>query len=403
MELFQSRAYFPAMLLCLFTPGPLIVLLQQQYDQYFDEQISTRVAYFIRVIAFQVLLGLVVVAWVLVPQEPGTVLLMGVLLGVISNVILSSSLQMVAASDPKHIATAKLGMQSGGVLPVILFKSTGFLPTSPLPFFQHLVVTVGYISVGVSIILFLLHTRSDLFEKAYARLSYDQTKSPTEAEMLDRQTSESAAVAITESTPLNEAGASVLLSETGLLHPATDKVDNVFGCTEDGVPSWVWTWIACNGCMSGMAMCLASLAGFYGNTSEAQMLLLLKLGMDFVGRLASMTIPFLPGFKDGPWHKVMGSLAVLIVSLATVGFVKFFSYEVHIFPACFFASWCLVFGTCIFANSLVDVTTGCYVEARDRKTVARTNQFAIVGGQFFGLIIAEGVSKFLEQPHTATF
>merc|ERR1719271_1591898 len=130
MEKFHSRSFFITMLLCLVAPQPVMSLLQQSFDAFFDEQFSTKVTYAFRVITMQLILAGTVLVWILAPVQQWIVLCIGCSLGIVCAAIVSSSLQMVAAIGPTHIVNTKLGFQIGGCLPILVFFIAGFEPHS---------------------------------------------------------------------------------------------------------------------------------------------------------------------------------------------------------------------------------------------------------------------------------
>jgi len=299
----------------------------------------------------------------------------GCALGTVGSAIVSSSLQMVAVMGPKHIVSAKFGLQVGGILPIAAFTFTNFQPTSDRSQLQTALTPIICICVLVASILTYFHYSSDLFTKAYERLAYD----------LD-----------TLEADLSEAG-DRLLDDDGnsMQRQLTDSQPLDPEIAKHGVPTWVAYWQMSHGLLMCIAMYLASLAGYFGDPRMAQTLSLLKLGMDLVGRVLAAAIPYVPGFVRGPWHKVMGTNVLLGVGLGSVCLAKLVG--VAVLPMLFTISWCSVFVISIFASSHTDVTSGSYAAVRDRKAIARTNQFVLVAGLLLGLIMSKATTAFLEK------
>merc|ERR1719440_244961 len=147
MEKFHSRSFFITMLLCLVAPQPVMSLLQQSFDAFFDEQFSTKVTYAFRVITMQLILAGTLLVWILAPVQQWIVLCIGCSLGFVCAAIVSSSLQMVAAIGPTHIVNTKLGLQIGGCLPILVFFIADFKPHSSRADFQRVVASAVFICV----------------------------------------------------------------------------------------------------------------------------------------------------------------------------------------------------------------------------------------------------------------
>jgi hypothetical protein len=366
IERFGSRSFYITMLLCAAIPMPIVSFLQRRCDAWFDIKFSTEVMYSFRVFAMQLGLAGVVLVWMYSANVTWVVLSVGAVLGFISNAIVSSSLQMVASIDPEHIISAKMGLQVGGLVPIGVFTWHGFEPSSSDAAFRMVLMwEVGICLVAACILAYWQRT-TDIFSKAYKRLAYDlsdygETDSLNAGESLERQT-----------------------SLTRALDPEAAK---------DGIPFWVIYWQACIFLLMAASSYLASLAGFFGSTDTAQMLSLLKLGMDLCGRFLALAIPSLPGFTEGPFHRVMAGCFVFEVGLVGLCLLKLFKSAAP--EGVFLTSWCLAFALAVWSGSLLDVTSGAYVEVRDRKAVARTNQQVVTGGQVAGLLISQATSSLL--------
>jgi len=377
IHLYNDRSFFITMLFCFNGPATIASLLQQEFDGYFDGVFSAKVTYPFRVICMQLVLGCIVLAWILGKHcfHSWFVLTIGVLLGFVSFSIFSSSLQVVAAAEPTYIILTKIGMHCGGVLTIIVLTCSGFNPSSSKEEFQWVVSLVVVVTVLAACTLAYFNLTSDVFTKAYERLermdsSYDLTT-----------TGEGTG----EDEPLVADPFVRQITLTIGLHPEASM---------RGVPSWVRHWQAFSCLLTGSGYCLFCLAGYFGDSDLAQMLALLKMLMEFVGRILSCFVPFAACFADGPWHKVMAANVITGLCLFGVCLAKLFGTALGDGP--FLMSWCCVHGISRFNQSLGDVTTGSYVNVRDRKSVARTNQLVSVSSALVGLLAGKAISKIHE-------
>lgn len=299
---------------------------------------------------------------------------------------------MTSAISPQYMTTAKMGLQIGGILPILVFTGIGFSPSSPIVHFQHtllFVVVICMLSTGV---LSYFHFTTGLFTKAYDRLAYDlpssranlQTVSETSSLVeLYGETKETSATYLSEDLSWDRQ-----LTATEPLDPASAQ-------NEKGVPFWVFYWQCCHALVMFLAAYMSSLAGFFGDSALTQELSLLKLGMDLVGRTLATGIPQLPCFADGPWHKTLITNIVVEVMLCSVCFARLLGAPVS--AGVFKLSWCGIFIISIFTNSLIDVTASAYSQVRERKQIARTNQMVLCSGVIAGLLISEAASGHMER------
>lgn len=370
IKAFGNKAFFVSMLLCVMAPKPFMSVLQQIFDAYFDERLSTAVTYAFRVISMQLILAAIILTWMLAASSQSLVLLIGFLIGMLGSAQVSSSLQLVAAMAPENILNAKIGMQIGGLIPVIVMAATQFTPASSVSLFRAELATLVVLCITAASILFAFHFRSDIFTKAYKRLSYDLTSSLA-------STSESDEL-------LSGEGIERQITATRSLSPEGTE----------GVPSWVWPWQVCVFLMMAFSMYLLSLAGFFQSPLMAQSLSLLRLVMEFVGRVGGMSVPYFPSFEQGPWHKVMVASFILTLCFGSIVLVEMFTDCCS--KGVLFLCWGCVFAVSIFANSLCDLTTGAYSEVKDRKQIARTSAAVVWGGYLFGLICSFATSSLIE-------
>lgn len=387
IETFKSRSFFISMLLCLMVPQPVVSLLQQRFDSFYDSKFSTVVTYTFRVIAMQLILASMIIVWMFTPNMKSVVLVIGLGLGSICGALASSSMQMVAALESRDIIFAKLGLQFGGLLPIVAFSCAGFRPTASRSEFQTVVASSVVICVLVAGILGYLHHAMGIFDKAYERLAYDLEDDVDAAENKCLLGGDRSGCSASSSGSMGR-------QQTPTLPLSSQPARQC-----EGVSSWIAQWQVCHALLMGMAMYVTALAGYFGDPTMAQHLSLLKLGMDLVGRILSVGIPYIPCFAHGPWHKVMATITLVGLCLGGVCTARLLGKAIG--DVAFLVSWCGVFVLSIFVGSLLDVTSGCYSEVRDRKAVARTNQLALVSGLVLGLISCEATSSFLIPPVVA--
>lgn len=318
IQQFRDPSFFVTMLLCFGVTAPIVSLLQQRFDGHFDEAFSTRVTFSFRVISMQLILGTLVVMWMFCTTKM-SVLLIGCLLGFCVWTIMSSSLQMIAATEPTHIIYAHLGLQMGGLLPIIIFPLSGFNPSSSFQEFQWNVSTVVFVSVLAACLLGHFDRTSQIFAKAYERLSYDQT--PRGKNVGEEQG---------------------LLAENSELGASLDPE-----AAKHGVPSWVPYWQVCGGLSMAINCALVSLAGYFGDASMAQSLALLKMLMEFIGRLGVWAVPFLDAFTKGPWHNIMAGGMIAVVCLFALCLTHLSG--VHLGHELFLVFWCSLFALSVFS------------------------------------------------------
>jgi len=369
IEKFNDKSFYAYMLLCHSGCYPLVSLLQRHFDETFDARFSTRVTYGFRVIGTQLLNVASVIFWMHALESQFTILALGVWLGVLHGTILSSGFQMVSAMEPSFMIYARLGIHFAALLCTFVIVLFGFDSTSPQTELQHVLLTVAGFCALVVGVLGYLHVATDVFTKAYSRLAYDL---PAEQNL--HQHGQDIPRQITETTPLNASEA------------------------KGGVPSWVNYWQFGNGLSMAIEYYLASLVGFFGSSSKAQSLTLIRMCMHLFGRVGAFPVPYMSGFKTGPWHKVMATTVFLVVGLGGLCLVK--AFEPFLWEPLFLTSWCSIPVIRTFTSSLVDVTTGSYVEVRDRKSVARMSEMICFIAVLIGLVLGQFTGLLLNHAHT---
>jgi len=353
---FESRAFFIAMALCAYLPGPLIVLLQEFLDSNLDKQYSLSVTYCFRVVLLQFVLAIATLIWLLAPQSPLSVLAAGVIIGTLAQGIFSSASQMVAAMDSGATSYCMLGVLIGGALPVAAFYVVGFGPSSSLVLFRLVLLLIPFVCVATGLVLAYLHFYTDLFQQAYERLGYDLGL-----------------------------GGSAGLPMT----PQRKDTDPLLLTPDDKVPTWVWLWCAYTGVTTAMTVSVMCLVAFIGKPAMMQWLSLMKLSMDLVGGIASLPLSRIAYFETGPWHKSLATVAVarlyLFLSLMYVllGIYSPYKnwYKVLI-------TWTLFHFLHALSSPHIGVTVGSFVLIQDRKRVLRMNTLCRYGGAVTGVLAA---------------
>eukprot|EP00747_Dinoflagellata_sp_TGD_P071143 gnl/TRDRNA2_/TRDRNA2_156901_c0_seq2.p1 gnl/TRDRNA2_/TRDRNA2_156901_c0~~gnl/TRDRNA2_/TRDRNA2_156901_c0_seq2.p1 ORF type:complete len:478 (+),score=45.16 gnl/TRDRNA2_/TRDRNA2_156901_c0_seq2:108-1541(+) len=371
-ENFHGGAFYSAMQACVTIPFLVILFLQHTFDAMFDEMFSTVLTYLFRCFAMQLVLACVILVYILVPQSPLVVLNFGVLIGSCSAVLTSSSTQMVAQMGPGKLVWLTIGSQVGAAVPALVFPLAHFEVSSPLSKFRLVVSTAIVVCICSCSFLVYLHARHSIFHHAFRRLSYDL---PSAQRSLEE--SEHSEIRIERQlTPTQP--------------PAPTPAD--------GVPTWVWYWCAFRVPEKTMSFTILGLCPFFGSTSLAQTLMLLRMTMECIGRLVVIPVINSAGFKTGPYHRVLGSCICLRVSLFVVLLLYVVSSNsaasLKISEAKMLLAWCVFYAVDNFDAGLADVTTAEYVQVSSRKLMARANLVATFSGLCLGLLDAQLVSSF---------
>lgn len=375
---FQSSIYFIGMIFALYLPYPLLPLIQHHLDSFFDEPFSTKTTYYFRVVGVQLILAIVGLTWMLVPQSPRVVMGIGVTLGIFVSANISSCHQLCAAMDPQLPQFAMIGEQLGAVLPLIIFAYLGFGAESSLLKFKIALSVVPAVCTFVAIVISYLHFHTDLFEVAYEHLAYKDDEDET-----NYYASEQPDFRLALSRQISEKVPNYI-SEQAVPSPTDLLADTL--TPRDGVPSWIWTWMTAVGFMSALDGFTLSLVPFFGDPGMAQQLALMKLAMNFLGKLSAIPISSMTCFQHGPLHQLMAFLVTSYGLLALVLVAKLakFKVETHVF----LLSWCLFTAWYRFSCSLAIVTMLTYVKIQYRKLVARSNLIAALTNVLLGVILA---------------
>eukprot|EP00747_Dinoflagellata_sp_TGD_P163243 gnl/TRDRNA2_/TRDRNA2_181709_c0_seq1.p1 gnl/TRDRNA2_/TRDRNA2_181709_c0~~gnl/TRDRNA2_/TRDRNA2_181709_c0_seq1.p1 ORF type:complete len:439 (-),score=65.13 gnl/TRDRNA2_/TRDRNA2_181709_c0_seq1:67-1383(-) len=371
---FASPAFFCAMLFCLYLPAIFVSPLQRAFDSLYDEKFSTRTTYFFRVVFMQVIMGMIVILWMLVPQSPYVVLGMGMLLGASVACICSSADQFVAAMHPTLLAVSMFGNILGAALPVLMFFILGFSPSSSLLKFRLALATIPVLCLLVSAYLSWLHFKLNVFDTAYMHLAYDLPSSAHSDGGLGASSSQGSLHAKRGPGDVEKAA----VDESA---PLVSK--------DPAVPNWIWIWCGTTGLINALSLVLLTFCAFYGDPRLAQLLALSKLLMDVLGSLAAVPVHHIPGFNDGPWH-IFLTVSVLAIT-AMLGLHAAVLAGVHVERPIFLFTWCLAHGWHAFLMPFIGITVGLYAPIVSRKSVERTNTFALFVGTVVGIVFAAAV------------
>lgn len=364
---FGSRAFYVVMMMCITLPFMMVVFVQEKADSMFDRKFSTRNTFFFRIVFMHFVVSALAFIWMVMPQCPATVLAVGFCIGTFVGAISSSAMQLTAALDPNLLTFANLGLFVGFVSPVLLFVIFDFHPSASLATFQMVIVCVAVINALIGGSLCYAHFQLDIFAKAYERLGYDLGHDLVFSEVeSDRQ--------FTETEPL-----------------CPDS------CRE-GVPVWVWIWCAILGILSAVKLCILSLTGFFGDAAMAQRLILIQQCTEFLGNFVAMPLGYVPEFREGPWHNVLGGIVFVSATFWCMLLAKLVGTAVAR-PA-FIVSWggmCFLWS---FSVNFIQLTTGSYVKVMDRKLVARRAYLSLNVGFVLGLSAGLVIAYCLEDTTT---
>jgi len=352
---FESRVFYLAMIFCIYLPAPLLWLLQQRFDAWFDATYTAQVAYAVRVMGMTVLLMCVTLCWAASAQTPYFVLAMGFAIGVCSQTIILSSGQLMGVMHPSLTTYIQLGFLAGCSTPVAVVLLSGFSPTSHLWKFQMVVLVVPALCLVCACLLLYIYLTQDIFQSTCLQLT-------------------------TQS--LHE-----IASRDDLFY---DTAPSVRQKSDPGVvPYWVWLWCG----YASFSMCCSTsvmaLTAFFGNPAMAQTLGLSKLFVDVLGAILSLPLPQLESFSQNPWHKF----------LLMCGAVRTFLFSVlmvhlggpHFSGGVILLIWVLFHGIHAVTGPHASVTIAAFVDMSDRKRVMRVLQGSKESGAIIGLSLASAV------------
>merc|ERR1719440_2431752 len=158
--------------MALYLPYPIIMRLQEKYDEGFDSMFGPRQTYFFRVIAIQMMLACVYAGYALCGESPTGVLVCGVLIGCFTAAVHASTMQLISAWDPYLTSWASLGKDFAGAVPVVTYFLRGFEPSSATLWeFQTMQLFPLVLICLCAVCCTGLHS-AGIWDKAYSRLGY---------------------------------------------------------------------------------------------------------------------------------------------------------------------------------------------------------------------------------------
>lgn len=352
---FKSNTFFLKMIMAICLPYPVILLLQEKFDEHFDSVFGPRQTYFFRVIAMQMMLACVFAGYSMCAESPAGVLICGVLIGCFTAAALASTMQLMAAWDPHLNAWASMGKDVAGALAVITYSLRAFSASEASSWeFQSMQLFPIVIICLSAMFLTGLHSVG-IWDKAYARLGYDLWDGDFSVKR--RQ--------VSESDPLL----------------AADELDS------SGQPYWISAWQVASMLSSFLSFMLLPLVSLMHNPDLTQKLTLGKLTMDCLSRcfaaLLSRTDVF--GVMKPRHYMLIVQLALrtLMFALMLSHLLQLLALSVKVFSAIWFLHYFL--GS--FLASQIDVTIVRFAPVALRKSISRRNTLASYSGLALGLFV----------------
>jgi len=353
---FEIQSFFLCMIAALCLPYPVLLVLQEKFDQQFDSLFGPRQTYFFRIIAVQIMLAATLAGYSLSGESPTAVLICGVMIGSFSAVAWSSTMQLMSAWDPSLTAWASVGKDAAGATPVITYFMLGFSASSATAWeFQCMqlfpIVMICLCTVGLT----GLHS-AGIWDKAYARLGYDLWNDDVE---------EGPARQVTESDSLLQ----------------TEDLDS------SGKPFWTPKWQSASAFNIFLSFMCLPLVTCLRDPDLTQKLTLGKLAMDCISRcvaaLSANTDLF--GMRT-PRHDMLIAQLTLRTALFSVLMAHILS-QVTVRVSLFAVLWLLFYFDGSFLDSQIDVTLVRFAPVALRKAIIRRNNLA----NYTGLVVSLAV------------
>lgn len=356
-QTFKSQTYFLWMIMALYLPYPVTLILQHNFDGYFDRLFAPRQTYFFRVVICQLYSVGAFFGLALCYGSPSGVLVCGIIIGFLSAACLASTMQLMSSWDLQLIAWASLGRELGTVLPVVTYYMLDFQASTATMFeFQRMQIFPGAALFLCSLCGTFMHF-SGVWDKAYSRLGYDLFD--------DFESDERAPRLFSESDPLLD----------------QNNVD------EYGVPLWMSRWLFAMGYNTFLTFLLIPLTCFRGNPDITQQLTLGKLLMDCLARaIAACTARTDIFGLQQPRHYLLIAQQALRTLLFTVLLLSL----VGVLPmrnAFFMCVWLIHYFDGSFVASQIEVTTVRFAPVAMRKAVSRRNSQSNYSGLGLALIL----------------
>lgn len=356
---FESNTFFLWMITALCIPFPIVLVLQEKFDEHFDSLFGPRQTYFFRVIAVQIILAAVFAGYALSCESEVGVLVCGVFIGSFSAAVMASTMQLMSAWDPPLTAWASVGKDIAGAMPVLTYYMLSFsASTATVRQFQTMQLFPIVLICICAVCCTGLHSLG-IWDKAYARLGYD---------LWDVDSEEGQKRQITETEPLL----------------AASEVDS------SGQPLWTPRWQFAAGYGSFMSFMLLPLVTSMGNPDLTQSLSLGKLAMDCLSRClaALMAKTHLFG-RERPSHYLLIALMLvrtILYSLLMARILHIVMLPVNIFVGLFLLFY-FIGG---FLASQIDVTIVRFAPVALRKSISRRGMLV----NYSGLVLSLSVDLF---------
>lgn len=300
-ELHSSEALV-WMRMALFAPFPVIKILQQRYDAYFDSKFTIRLAFFFRVVFMQLVVALLMIVWMVLPTTVAglaPIIGFGVILGACCAPFMGSSMQIAVGFAPVLSVFTQLGYIVGMSVPAIAVYVANFSSSSSHAEMCKIVAVPMTISILAFVWLGCLHY-ADVFEPAFLAITSRRDASKQEEEKeIDVNDSADEGAEELQIQRTNQSGASS--SSVAQAEPSDGQNANA-SVDQEGTPRWVWVWFGLQSIGVGADFFLLTLIGYFGDAQLTLHLATMTLLSAPVGRVMALLWSRLPLFKQGPMH-----------------------------------------------------------------------------------------------------
>jgi hypothetical protein len=387
---YQSKELLVWMRIALFAPFPLMKMLQQRYDTYFDEMYSTRTAYLFRIVMMQLIVATLMGVWMLLPwnafDDMIPIVAFGVVLGACCAPFLGSSVQIAVAIDPVLLVWAQLGNTVGMTMPVLAEYVFAFSPGSTHGELCKVVAVPMILCILTSVWLGSLHY-SEVFSDAYRvlhrrRLSNTPQPPPPVANPQD-ETAASSSDAMPEAKGNGD-------SDLEGSENASAASQELGAGLDDSFPQWVWLWLGMQATGIGLDFFLLALIGYFGDPHTTHYLASFTLLSAMVGRFSALPLRYLPAFREGPMHFSAAALFIARISFWSSLALKVVGVWQPSFAE-LITLWCLWNLSSMVHNSLTDMSVTTNVAEAKRQSVAQMGLTMSYSALFIGLAIASSL------------
>lgn len=361
---FERQSFFLQMLAALCLPYPVMLVLQEKFDQQFDSLFGPRQTYFCRIIAVQMMLAATLAGYSLSGESPTAVLVCGVLIGSLSAAAWSSTMQLMSAWDPSLTAWASVGKDAAGATPVITYFMLGFSASAATAReFQSMQLFPIVLICICAVCLTGLHA-SGIWDKAYARLGYDLWDDEED-----------------ETTPRADG------SRTQRQVTETDALLQRDDLDSSGQPFWTPKWQFASAFNIFLSFMCLPLVTCMRDPNLTQRLTLGKLAMDCISRcvaaLSANTDVF--GLQRPRHYTVIAQLTLrtALFSLLMAHILSHMTMHVSLF----LVLWLLFYFDGSFLDSQIDVTLVRFAPVALRKGIIRRSNLA----NYTGLVVSLAV------------